>query len=124
MFIPDTNVLIHAFLGMEPYASWLVENIKSKKILLSTIVLAEFLSGANEEEEIAIIKLSNIVEVLPIDRKIAQIGGKYRKKYSKKTKKVWLIDCLIAATCKVYGATLVTYDKKDYPMKDIKITTT
>ena len=40
-----------------------------------------------------------------------------------KTKKVWLRDCLIAATCKIYGAAFVTYDKKDYPMKDIKILT-
>jgi predicted nucleic acid-binding protein len=30
---------------------------------------------------------------------------------------------LIAATCKVYGATLVTSDLKDYPMEDIKIVT-
>lgn len=121
MFIPDTNVLIRAFSGIEPYASWLVTKIKAKEISLSAIVLAEFLSGANKVEEFAATKLSDIVDVLSVDKQVAKIGGKYRREYNKKSKKVWLMDCLIAATCKVYGATLVTFDKKDYPMKDIKI---
>ena len=121
MFVPDTNIIIQAFLGKEPYASWLVENIKAKKMLLSAVVLAELLSGANKDEENAIIKMLNVVEVFSVGKKVAQIGGEYRRKYNQKSKKVWLMDCLIAATCKVHGATLVTYDKKDYPMKDIKI---
>lgn len=121
MFVPDTNIIIQAFLGNEPYASWLVENIKERKMLLSAVVLAELLSGATKDEENSITKMLNIMEVLSVDKKVAQIGGEYRRKFNKKTKKVWLMDCLIAATCKVNNATLVTHDKKDYPMKDIKI---
>lgn len=121
MFVPDTNIIIQAFLGKEPYASWLVENIKAKKMLLSAVVVAELLSGANDDEENAITKMLNIVEVLSVDKKVAQTGGKYRRKYNQKSKKVWLMDCLIAATCKINNTTLVTHDKKDYPMKDIKI---
>jgi len=34
-----------------------------------------------------------------------------------------LFDCLIAATCKIYDAVLVTSDSKDYPMKDIEVVT-
>lgn len=121
MFVPDTNILIYALSGIEPYSSWLVTNIQKSKIILSAVVLAEFLSGANKEERIAITKLSDITKVVSIDRKVAEIGAKYRRECDKKTKKVWLFDCLIAATCKIYSATLVTYDKIDYPMKDIPI---
>jgi predicted nucleic acid-binding protein len=31
-----------------------------------------------------------------------------------------LPDCLIASTAKFYGATLVSFDLKDFPMDDIK----
>jgi len=122
-YLPDTNILIYALSGQESYASWLVKNIKGKKIVLSAIVVSEYLSGVTKDEEIPFRGILENVEVLPVDSVVAQVGAYYRREYSRKRKKVWLFDCLIAAACKVYGATLVTSDSKDYPMKDIKVIT-
>lgn len=121
LYLPDTNIVVYALLGREPFRSWFIENIKDKKISISTIVLSEYLSKVTESEEVAFKSIVDNVIVLPVDRKIAEVGARYRRQFGTKSKKVWLMDCLIAATCKVYGATLVTFDKKDYPMKDIKI---
>lgn len=123
LYLPDTNILIYALSGQEPYASWLVKNVKEKTILLSAIVVSEYLSGVIKDEEIAFRGILENVEVAPVDSLIAQVGASYRREYIKKRKKVWLFDCLIAATCKIYSAVLVTSDSKDYPMKDIEVIT-
>lgn len=122
-YLPDTNVLIYALSGRRPYSDWLTAWIKGNKLVLSAIVVAEFLSGAAKDEEIAFRILLENFEVLPVDSVVAQIGAEYRKKFKEKEKKIWLSDCLIAATCKVFGAVLVTFDKKDYPMEDVEIVT-
>ncbi|KKR86192.1 MAG: PilT-like protein [Candidatus Woesebacteria bacterium GW2011_GWB1_41_10] len=120
-FLPDTNILIYALSDRQPYSSWFAKVIKEKKLVLSSLVVAEFLSGATKEEEISFRLLLENFDVLPVDSVVAQVAAQYRKKFLQKKKKVWMFDCLIAATCKVFGATLATFDKKDYPMGDIKV---
>ncbi len=120
LFLPDTNVLIYAFKGIEPYAGWISGKIKTNSLVISSVVAAEYLSGASENEELSLKLLADKTNILPVDLVVAEVGAKYKKTFSQKTKKVWLSDCLIAATCKVYGATLVTDNVQDYPMKDIK----
>ena len=119
--LPDTNILIYGLAGKEPYASFLKENIKNKRLVLSAIVVAEFLSGATEEEEKIFSGLTQKFPVLTVDLPIAQLAAYYRKKYLKSKKKLMLPDCLIAATCKVYKAVLVTLNRKDYPIKEIEV---
>lgn len=120
-YLPDTNVLIHSLSGKEPYSSWFVKNMEEKRLILSSITVAEFLSGAHENEKQIFNRILEKIEVVPVDKLVAKIGAEYRKRYTRKSKKVWLFDCLIAASCKVYGATLITKDKKDFPMKDIEV---
>ena len=123
MLLPDTNILIYAFSGLQPSANWLTKAIDEKKLVLSAIVIAEFLSGATKKDEVSLKLLMDRFDILPVDGVIAQVAAEYKKKFYKKTKKVWLSDCLIAATCKVYGVTLATFDAKDYPFEDIDIKT-
>lgn len=118
--LPDTNFLIYALAGRQPYASFLQQAIKNKKLVLSVIVTAEFLSGATEEEEKIFSGLTQKFSSLVVDLPVAQIAAFYRKKYLGAKKKLMLPDCLIAATCKAYKAVLVTLDKKDYPIKEIE----
>lgn len=120
-FLPDTNVLIYALKGIEPYSGWIADKIRSNSLVFSSLVVAEYLSGSSKEEEKVIALFVSKINVLPVDVAVAKIGAAYKKSFSRKTKKAWLSDCLIAATCKVFGAMLVTSDKKDYPMRDISI---
>jgi len=120
-YLADTNVLVYAFKGIEPYAGWVRKAIEQKTLFFSSIVVAEFLEGAQADEEISLKMLLDNLETLSVDRVIAEEAAKYRKLFNRKSKKIWMSDCMIAATCKVNSLTLVTADKKDYPMDDITI---
>lgn len=120
LFLPDTNVLIYGLAGKEPYADYLKKWIKDKSLALSAIVVAEFLSGAIKEEEELFEALLDKFGTLSVDTAVARIAASYRREFLKKDYKLRLPDCLIAATTKLYGATLVTFDLNDFPMRDIK----
>ena len=122
-YLPDTNVLIYSLKGIEPYSSWFSKVVQGKRLQISVIVVAEFLVGATKEDEAVMKLLLSKFGSVPVDRTVAETGANYKKSFAIKTKKVWMSDCLIAGTCKVLGSTLVTANKKDYPMKDIKILT-
>lgn len=122
-YLPDTNILIHALAGKDPYQTSVRAWINKNQLVLSSIVIAEFLSNATPDESRSFQKLLTICRTLPVDAAVAQHAAGYRKQFVEKKKKVWLLDCLIAATCKVYDVTLVTADKRDYPMQDMLIIT-
>lgn len=119
LFLPDTNILIYAIKGEEPRAAKVLNWIEKKEILISAIVAAEFLSGGNEIERDKFQALIDKFGTAPVDTAVTRIAAEYKIKLSKRKPKLRLPDALIAATCKLYGATLVTENKDDYPMTDI-----
>lgn len=123
LYLPDTNILIYAFQGKEPYAKHVEEWIVTKSLLISAVVAAEFLCGGDELErdkfEAVIDRLGTVV----VDTTVARITGDYKRKFSSNKPSLRLPDALIAATCKLYGAKLVTNNKADFPMSDIEILT-
>ncbi len=119
--LPDTNVLINYFEGKEPDRSFVVDLITEDRLSISPITVAELRPNQTKEEKEQLTELVINSHIFPVDVEIALQAGTYRQEFSRKTKKVYLIDCLIAATCKVHNLTLVTNNLQDYPMKDIKI---
>ncbi len=119
LYVVDTNILIYALSGQNPWADLVREWIKNKQFALSSIVVAEFLAGAKEDEINIFEALLDKFGSLPIDTAAARLAADYRRKYVKQGNKLKLPDCLIAATCKLYHATLVTANTRDYPMDDI-----
>lgn len=120
-YLLDTNILLEAFLGKEPTASLMKNWIINGRIALCPVSVAEILSKATGEEKEKINILVQKFGVLSIDEKVAEIAGNYRFEFSRKAKKVYLLDCFIAAIAKKHNLILVTHNVKDYPMKDIEI---
>lgn len=120
MFLPDTNIFILGLIGSEPEAGFLKKAIEKKRLCISVVVIGEFLSKVKEQDTEAFNSLVNVFKVLPVDQAVARVGAKLRWE-SLKTKRVYLIDCFLAAQAKLYNLTLVTNNKADFPMKDIKI---
>ncbi len=121
MYLPDTNIFIRALRREEPDASFLKQLIIQNKLSLSVIVIAEFYPKALEKEIMAFGKMTQMASVIEINAEIAQIAGEYRKQFLKKTGRTILLDCFLAAQAKVHHLTLVTNNRADFPMKDIKI---
>lgn len=120
-FLPDSNALIGYFQGREPERDFLEKLIISDQPHLSVIAIAEVLAGTNAFEARDLKELCHVSKIEDVNQEIAEIAASYRRQFSRKTKKVYLLDCLLAATCKVSGLTLVTLNASDYPMKDIQI---
>lgn len=120
LYLPDTNIFIYAHYGQEPYVSRLSSWITEKSLLISAIVAAEFLSGGEESEREKFQALVDYLGTVPVDTAVARIAATYRRDFLKKRFRLRLPDCLIAGTAKLYGATLVSSDLKDFPMKDIE----
>jgi predicted nucleic acid-binding protein len=85
-------------------------------LLMSTITLAELYAGVREgEERDAPETLITLFELVPVDREIAVKGGLYRRDY-RRSHQAGIADMLIAATAEVKQATLVTLNRKHFPM--------
>ncbi len=121
MYLPDTNIFILGILGEEPEATFLYKVIKKGKLVISSLVIAEYLSKANKKEENRFKMLIGNFKVLSVDAQVAEAGAKYRQNLRQKSKRVALIDCLIAAQAKLDDLTLVTNNRSDFPMSDIKV---
>ncbi|PIZ63994.1 hypothetical protein CO051_02705 [Candidatus Roizmanbacteria bacterium CG_4_9_14_0_2_um_filter_39_13] len=121
MYLLDSNILIYGFKGIEPYKSLGVDLLSQKQLALSILTVAEFLAGATKQEKAMLDDLLSTATLYTIDYTIARTAAYYREMYARKHKRVFLIDCLIAATAKVHNLTLVTNNAKDFPMKDIYI---
>lgn len=120
MFLPDTNIFILGLRGSEPEATFLKKAIEKKRLAISVIVIGEFLSKVREQDAKIFDRLVNTFKILPVDQEVARIGAKLRRE-SLKTKRAYLIDCFLAAQAKLHDLTLVTNNKSDFPMKDIKV---
>lgn len=121
MILPDTNVLIAYFAKREPLVFLLDKAILNKKIVLSIIVVAEFLVKANEIDAVVFRQLIGQIGIKEITREIMEQAIIFRKQSLQKSKRIHLLDCFIAATAKVHKATLLTFDRHDYPFRNLSV---
>lgn len=120
MYIPDSNIFILGFMGSKREKEFLSQVVDRGELVLSVITVAEVLAKATNEEEQIFRDLMSRFPVLTVDLEVSEIAVEYRKQ-SIKTKRVHLVDCFLAAQAKVNKLTLVTNNKSDFPMRDIKI---
>ncbi len=121
MYLPDTNIFILALKGQQPEALFLQKAISRKKLAISTIVIGEFYSLSSDEENLKFERILKQFPVLIVDEEVSKIAGEYRKQFLRKSKRIFLLDCLVAAQAKIHGLKVVTNNMKDFPMRDIKI---
>lgn len=121
-YLLDANIFIRAAKGDLAESRFLQKIIKKRQMVISSVVVAEFLVRAEPHEEKQFNDLLNIFSTVPVDAEVAKLAARYRKT-SLKTKRVQMLDCFLAAQAKVNKLTLVTNNKSDFPMKDIKVIT-
>ena len=110
----DTDVLID-YLRARPEAITYLEGLTAP-LLIASITIAELYAGVREgTERITLDRFIQAFVVAHLDETIAMKGGLYRRDYAK-SHSVGLADAVIAATAQQYNATLVTLNRKHYPM--------
>ena len=110
----DTDVLIEYLRGRERAVEYL-EGLTAD-LSLSVISVAELFAGVRgDEEERALRQFLLTFAILPITERVAQIGGSYRREY-RPNHGTGLADALIAATAEEHGLSLVTFNRRHFPM--------
>lgn len=118
----NSDVIIDYLRGL-PQAITYLNNAQAKNICsISVITIAELYSGVREDNKRQI--LENFLKefrVTVLNETLAQKAGLFRRDYGK-SHGVGLADCLIAATAESLESTLITLNKKHFPMlKKVKI---
>lgn len=110
----DTDVLVDYLRG-QPKAIKYLEGIKGP-VYISVLTVAELYAGVRgKTEEKLLEQFLEAFQILDAEMQIAVQGGLYRRDYGK-SHGVGLADAMIAATAERADATLVTLNKKHYPM--------
>jgi predicted nucleic acid-binding protein len=115
----DTDVLIDYLRG-EPEAIYFLEHLEDP-LLLSAISVAELFTWARPGKEMpALQDFLAAFDIIPIDQEVARQGGLFRGTYGP-SHGSGLADALIAATAQIQGATLVTLNRRHFPMVKVRV---
>lgn len=114
----DTDILINFLRGREKAKDYLLSLLEEATIYCSVISIAEIHAGMKEHEREKTTELIDSLNIVDINREIAEKSGKYKREEKKQI--LELDDCFVAATAFIKGAILATGNGKHYPMEDIK----
>ena len=120
-YLIDTNVVIRSFYPQNKEYR-VIDGIlkRERKIYLSVVSIAEVLVGVVDDDERekfeALLEISVIV---PVDENVARLAADIRSN-SKKVKKGFLLDCLLAATAIEHDLTLVSNDNDFRNIKSLR----
>jgi predicted nucleic acid-binding protein len=113
-YLLDTDILIEYIRGQEPAMTYVDE--LDGELLVSAATVAELFVGTrNEDEQQQLDVFLSAMLLIPVDQAIAKQGGLYRRQYGK-SHGTGLIDALIAATAEATGASLVSFNRRHFPM--------
>ena len=86
----------------------------------SAINVAEVHAGTRRGEEARTDHVLSGLEVYPITLRIARLGGDLKRTWSRKGQTLKLQDALVAATAIKHGLPLMTSNRKDFPMAELR----
>ena len=114
LWVVDSDVLID-YLRDQPQAVAFLEGSEQPLAML-VITAAELYAGVRDgEERQQLDTFIGAFTVLPLDRQPAQRAGLWRRQYGP-SHGTGLADALIAASVAAAGATLVTLNRRHFPM--------
>ncbi len=119
-YLIDSDVLIEVLRNNEAVANALEAlHAAQHSVCYSPITKAEIYHGLRHGEEKRTTQLFAEMESLVIDDGIAEKAGEYLRTFHK-SHGLELPDAFIAATASHRQAALVTFNRRHYPMTDIK----
>lgn len=122
VFLPDTNVLIDA-LRRNPRRIKLLRGLLSQghSLACCAVTVGEIYSGMHPNEAAHTADFLSTLLWLDTTLAVARKAGSLRYEYARKGITFTLPDTLIAATALHYGLTLITENRKDFPMPEIQL---
>lgn len=116
----DTAILIDALRNRRGRRELLAEAIHNGHMLATTAInMAEIHAGMRPGEESRTAVFLDGLEFYPITEAIARRAGRLKREWAQRGRTLTLDDMLIAASALEHGLTLMTDNRKDFPMRDL-----
>jgi len=120
-YLIDTDVIIWFLRGKKETVELIQKFQKFTLPACSPISIVEVQSGLKNSEEEITSDFLNSLEVIPIERVIANKAGELLREYRRKGITLGINDTIIGVTCLMHDLILVTYNPEHYPFKNLKI---
>lgn len=121
----DTTVLIDVLRNRAHRRDVLVDLVEQGHTLAtSAINVAEVYAGMRPHEATETDRLLRSIESYPTTAAVARHAGMLKFAYSQKGKTLSLSDMIVAATALTHSASLMTDNRKDFPLPDLTFVAT
>lgn len=112
----DSDIIIWYLRGREKEVKFLEELSQKDDLFISVVTITEIRAGLTKGAAKVIKDLKNIFSPIILTPGISEMAGAFKQKY-----RLDIADMFIAATAVSENLTLVTYNKKHFPMPDVKL---
>lgn len=121
-YLVDTNVLINALNGKRGHRELLHELAgQGHRLACCTVILGELFSGIKPPDIGKVKEFVSVFTWYAASPAIAHRAGRLRFEYARKGAILSLLDTLIAATALEHGLTLITANRKHFPMPELAL---
>ncbi len=117
----DTTVLIDMMRGKLRLSGLLQDSFgQGVELATTTVNVGEVFSGLRPVEKQIAEAILGALEIYPLTTAVARKAGELRYSFARKEITLGLPDTIVAATALHYGLTLMTENRKDFPMPDLQ----
>ncbi len=121
-YLLDSDILMDFFKKKEESVSLMAKLINKGELSTSILSVTELRAGWNKEQaKFFLQRLYQLIGIENVTKEVAELAGEFRFEYKSKGIILPAIDSLIAATAILGNFQLVTRNKKDFPMKRLKL---
>lgn len=121
-FLPDTNVLVDALNDKRGRREWLRDLVlQGNRLACCAVTLAEVYAGMQPHEAHQTDRFLSTFLWYGASRGIARRAGRLRFDWARRGVTLSLPDTLIAATALEHGLTLITANRKHFPMPELTL---
>lgn len=121
-YLLDSDILMDFFKKKEEAIDLITKLIEKGNLSTSILTITELRAGwSKDQAKFFLQRFYKLVEIKNISIEIAELAGEFRWKYKSKGISLPTIDTLIASTAIIEDCQLVTRNKKDYPMPELKL---
>jgi len=123
-YLLDTGPLIRLLRGDEKTREHLARIGAEGNVFISVLTRTEVLCGMRDHESERTRRILDGIPAFAVDSAVADLAGEFMRRFGQRGLSLELTDAIIAATSVRHDLLLVTYNRKDFPMPELRLANT